>query len=117
MTLFELVERARQFRRDPTPSERVLWAALRGRSLNVRFYRQQVIWPFIADFASERPRLVIEIDGRVHETQVERDRERQQYLEAQGYRVVRFSADEVENRLEHVLKRLADVLLEAHGRP
>jgi len=110
MTRYELVARARQFRREPTRSERLLWAALRGRSLGVRFYRQQVIWPFIADLVAERPRLIVEIDGRVHEGQVERDQERQEYLEAQGYRVVRFSADDVERRGNDVVTSLARVL-------
>jgi very-short-patch-repair endonuclease len=118
MTRSQLLERAREFRQNPTRSERILWNAIRGRSLGVCFYRQQVMWPFIADFTVERPRLVVEIDGRIHEGQLIRDAERQQRLEAQGYSVVRFSADDVEYRLDAVLAFLTQVLSELRaGRP
>ena len=102
----QLIERARAFRRNPTRGERTLWEAFRGRSLGVRIYRQQPIGVFITDFACERPRLIIEVDGPVHDLTPERDQERQRYLEDRGYRVLRVSADEAEHRPADVVDRV-----------
>jgi very-short-patch-repair endonuclease len=88
----KLLAAARISRRTPTASEALLWAALRRNQLGVSFRRQQPIGPFIVDFYCPAQRLIIEVDGKVHEGREERDSERQALLEAVGYRVVRFSA-------------------------
>ena len=88
----------------------MLWAALRDKALGVKFRRQVVIGPFIADLVCASRRLVIEIDGPVHETQRERDAERQSFIEAEGYTFVRVTASEVENELDTVMTRLRSVL-------
>lgn len=108
----ELIERARAFRREPTRSEALLWEALRGQALGAKFRRQFVIGPFIADFACLSCRLVVEIDGTVHESQRERDAERQAFIEAEGFTFFRVTASEVEADLEAVLARLRDVLVQ-----
>jgi len=105
-----LTERARQVRRAPTPSEDRLWQALRGRALGGRFYRQKPIGPFVPDFVCERPHLVVEVDGPVHDRQVERDAERRRCLEDSGYPVLRVSAAEVEEGLDCVLARIRATL-------
>jgi very-short-patch-repair endonuclease len=102
----ESVERARQFRRRPTRSEALLWQAIRGRALGAKFYRQKPVGNFIPDFVCESHRLIVEVDGGIHETQVEYDAYRQQMLEIRGYRLVRVSADEVERTMPAVLVRL-----------
>jgi leucyl-tRNA synthetase len=101
-----LVERAREFRAKPTRSEELLWLALRGRALGRRFYRQHPIGPFIADFACLRPRLVIEIDGVIHDQQRTADLERQRFIEAEGYAVLRFVDEDVEHEIGAVLDRI-----------
>lgn len=91
-----MIEVARGFRKAPTPSEARLWELVRGGRLGVRFRRQQPIGSFVVDFFCPRHRLIVEVDGAVHAGQAERDRERQQLLEACGYRVLRLTATEVE---------------------
>jgi len=98
-----MVEVARDFRKAPTPSERRLWAALRRNQLGVSFRRQQPIGPFVVDFFCASHRLIVEVDGPVHESQRERDAERQTLLEACGYHVVRVTAEDVERNLPQVI--------------
>jgi very-short-patch-repair endonuclease len=93
------VPRARRLRRDATVFERVLWSALRERLPELKFRRQVPFGPYIADFASHRARLIVELDGEGHAFQIEADAERSRFLEGEGYRVRRFwNAEIVENR-------------------
>jgi len=101
---------AKDFRKEPTPSERLLWQALRGRNLGVKFRRQQPIGPFVVDFFCAQHKLIIEVDGSIHATQVERDRERQLLLEACGYRVVRITAHDVEHNVTTVIERIREAI-------
>jgi len=79
---------ARQFRKMPTPSENLLWQALRNRQLlGLKFRRQQPIGPFVVDFFCAEQRVIVEVDGPIHESQHERDAERQSLLEQCGYQV------------------------------
>ncbi|MGI9180790.1 MAG: endonuclease domain-containing protein [Longimicrobiaceae bacterium] len=97
-------EVARDFRKESTRSEATLWKALRGRALEGRkFRRQQPIGPFVVDFYCAAERLVVEVDGGIHESQVEHDRDRQQLLETLGLRFVRLPAAVVENDLPAAL--------------
>ena len=100
----KMTEVARQFRKEPTPSENILWQALRGRKLEGRkFRRQQPIGAFIVDFFCGAERLIVEVDGGVHDSQQEADRQRQELLESLGLRVVRVSSELVETRLDEAL--------------
>jgi|SRR5690606_4283333 len=102
---------ARQMRQAPTPAEDVLWQRLRNRQLkNAKFRRQRAIERFIVDFYCDAANLVIEVDGEIHQYTAEEDRLRQDYLEALGLRVLRFSNDEVLNNLDAVLEQIAEVL-------
>jgi very-short-patch-repair endonuclease len=93
---------ARYLRNNLTEPERKLWAHLRGRRMaGIRFRRQQPIGPYIVDFYCSKAKLVIELDGGQHTTDaaIEYDSRRTHWLEAQGYRVLRFSTAELlENR-------------------
>ena len=99
---------ARDMRKDPTRAEQVLWEALRGYRTEIKFRRQHLIGRFIADFYAPDRRLVIEIDGDVHlESQrIERDKERTAAFETLGYRVIRFTNDEVLNDTQRVVDRI-----------
>jgi very-short-patch-repair endonuclease len=102
-----MTEVAREFRKQPTPSEAILWQALRGRKLDGRkFKRQQPIGAFIVDFFCGAERLVVEVDGGVHETQQEYDQQRQELLEFLGLRFVRVSSQQVETDLNGVLETI-----------
>ncbi|NJK38225.1 MAG: endonuclease domain-containing protein, partial [Oscillatoriales cyanobacterium SM2_3_0] len=99
-----MTEVAREFRKEPTPSENILWQALRGRKLEGRkFKRQQPIGAFIVDFFCSAERLIVEVDGIVHESQQEADQQRQELLESLGLRVVRVASELVETDLDVAL--------------
>jgi very-short-patch-repair endonuclease len=94
-------------RHEPTPTEDALWQALRGRQLEgVQFRRQHAIDRFIVDFYSREARLVIEVDGPIHQYKAEEDAIRQQFLESTGLHVLRFSNQEVQQSLPNVLARI-----------
>jgi len=102
----ETRERAKQLRTCQTESERRLWNALRANRLGVKFQRQVVLAPFVADFAARSERLIVEVDGDTHGlTQVE-DVSRSQALARRGYRVIRFSNEEVMHNLDGVLRSI-----------
>ena len=107
----ELTRRARDMRKVMTEPETRLWLELRaGRFHGIKFRRQKVIGRHIADFASNDPKLVIELDGDTHATHSEYDAEHTRYLEAQGYRVARFSNAEVIENMAGVLQRLGEMV-------
>lgn len=108
-----MVEVAREFRREPTRSEGMLWELVRGKQLGVRFRRQQPIGPFVVDFFCPAHRLIVEVDGAVHASQGERDWERQLLLEACGYRVLRLAAAEVERDPQGALGRIRTALTDS----
>jgi very-short-patch-repair endonuclease len=101
--------RARSLRREQTVAESKLWACLRNRQLGgVKFSRQVAIGLFFADFCFRDAKLIIEIDGVTHETPEELagDSRRSTWLEAQGYRVIRFRNEELMGDLDAVLERI-----------
>ena len=103
----KMVEVAREFRKEPTRGEEILWEALRAKKVDgVKFRRQQPVGPFVVDFYAPTLRLVIEIDGPVHEYQQEADRARQEILEQLGLKIVRLSAGEVEHSLPTALAKI-----------
>ncbi len=84
----QMLEIAHQFRKAPTRSEALLWNALRRKRLDGRkFRRQQPIGPFVVDFFCPAERLIVEVDGPIHDSQREADRVRQQLLETLGLHV------------------------------
>ena len=101
-------ERARELRRDQTPAERELWARLRGKQLcGLKFRRQHPIGRCIVDFCCVASKLVIEVDGDSHAFQEEYDSARTAYLEERGYRVIRFTNQQVHRQLDDVLAEVA----------
>jgi very-short-patch-repair endonuclease len=89
------VPRARALRRDATEAEKKLWQHLRQPPFKQHHFRRQAtIGPYFADFASHQLRIVIEVDGGQHSLSTS-DEARTRYLEANGYRVLRFWNNEV----------------------
>lgn len=105
-----LYPEAQRMRRTPTPAEALLWARLRGRALGVRFRWQHTIDRFIVDFCCLEAKLVVEVDGAIHERQQARDAQRSERLGELGFRVLRFPNAEVEERMERVLAAIQDAL-------
>ena len=101
--------RARVLRQSQTQAEAVVWRALRGRGLGgVKFVRQEPIGPYFADFVCRDEKLVVEIDGATHSTEAElrNDARRTEFLCAHGYRVVRFTNEDVYRNLDGVLETI-----------
>jgi len=102
-----LLQRAREMRREPTKAEQTLWQSLRrGQLGNYKFRRQQPIGRYIVDFYCHQAQLIVEVDGDVHAEQEEYDAERTAWLEANGYRVIRFSNLSVNTNLDGVLQEI-----------
>jgi very-short-patch-repair endonuclease len=100
-------QRAKELRQSMTRAERNLWDRLRDRMLaGNKFRRQHPIGAYIVDFYCAEARLVIEVDGGIHLGQVEADASRSRDLEAKGYRVIRFSNEQIETSLETVLSSI-----------
>ena len=90
-TSAQVQQRARELRQEMTPAEKILWDRLRSRRLNgLKFRRQQPLGPYIVDYYCPEFRLGIEIDGDIHDYQVQDDLERTRCLETQCYEVIRF---------------------------
>lgn len=95
-------------RADGSAIEARLWEQLRNKRLSgVKFARQVVIGPYIADFVARFFKLIVELDGDSHGNQAEYDARRTAYLTQQGYRVIRFSNSEVVGNLNGVLELIA----------
>jgi len=87
-----------------TGTELLLWSRLRAHQLGGHKFRRQVpLGPFVVDFACFASRLVVEVDGPAHEASMRQDALRDAYLGRSGFRVLRFSADDVLHRLGDVL--------------
>lgn len=96
-----------------TEAESVMWEALRGRRLaERRFMRQHIIGDYIVDFVCEDDGLIIEVDGAYHaeKSQQEDDQLRTEKLEALGFRVIRFTNEEVLFGLDDVLTTIENEL-------
>jgi very-short-patch-repair endonuclease len=99
------VSRARTLRRNLTDAERALWYRLRHQQLGVRFRRQHPLGNYIVDFVCLDRKLVVEVDGSQH-LESQRDQERDQWLHAAGYRVLRFWNHEVLGQTQDVLEAI-----------
>ncbi|MBI1250033.1 MAG: DUF559 domain-containing protein [Alphaproteobacteria bacterium] len=95
---------AKKLRRTMTRAELILWAHIRKRTLGHRFRRQHPIGPFIADFACVAAKLVVEVDGATHATDAEiaADARRTEYLQSDGWRVLRVTNTDVYENLDGV---------------
>lgn len=98
--------RAKQLRAKLTVPERKLWNAIRANRVGIKFQRQVVLAPYIADFAARSERLVIELDGDTHAGREAYDAARTEALERLGYRVLRFTNADVMGNLDGVLRTL-----------
>lgn len=103
----KLFEKAKELRNNMTPAEKIMWEKLNRKQLmGYKFRRQHPIDSFIADFYCHAAKLVIEVDGKIHESseQKEHDSGRDFQLKELGLNILRFSNEEVINDIEKVLK-------------
>ncbi len=105
------LQRVRQLRQQQTPAEQFLWELLRDRRfLNAKFRRQHTLGSYIADFYCHQAHLVIELDGSIHQSQTLRDQDRDQWMQANGVTVLRFSNDAVYHQTAAVLNAIAELI-------
>ncbi|MFN6090600.1 MAG: leucine--tRNA ligase [Cyclobacteriaceae bacterium] len=105
-----LKENARENRREPTEAEDRFWQAVRNSNLGQKFRRQHAIAKFIVDFVCIEKKLVVELDGSIHHYQKREDEERTKIIETEGFRVIRFSNEQVLNSLSEVLEKIKSEL-------
>jgi very-short-patch-repair endonuclease len=102
---------ARQMRQSPTEAENALWQRLRDKGIGAKFRRQHTIDRFVVDFYCAKSKLLIEVDGEIHDYTKEEDAIRQQFLEeVHSLRMIRFTNEEVLNNIEFVLETIKEAL-------
>ena len=109
-----IFERAEELRSNPTHEEKLLWQFLKVNKLGVRFKRQHPIWLYIADFYCHEIKLVIEVDGSIHNVKevMEHDAIREEDIVSLGIRVIRFTNKEIRTQIENVIDKIETVIKE-----
>lgn len=104
----EIFENAKALRYNMTAAEIALWASLSLKFPNTKFRRQHPLGQYIADFYCHKHKLAIEVDGSIHNLPnvIQNDSEKQNFLEEQGLKVLRFTNSQVFNNLEQVLESI-----------
>jgi len=109
----ELTHLAKSLRRRSTDAEQLVWSRLRaGRLEGMKFRRQHPMGQYIADFVCLERKLIIELDGSQHALPEEllKDRQRSEWLEKEGYSVLRFLDNEALTNTEGVLEVIRERL-------
>lgn len=99
-------KRAEDLRLKMTAAENLLWARIKDKQLYEKFRRQHPIQLYIVDFYCHKHKLVIEVDGKYHDSrdQILKDEERSSELKFMGLEIMRFKNDEILNDIEMVIK-------------
>lgn len=107
----DIFEKATALRKNMTVAEKILWERLKNKQiLKLRFRRQHPIDIFIADFYCHAVRLVIELDGKIHNGQKEYDKGRTAEMEQFDIKVIRFRNEEIENNIENVIMKIESTI-------
>ena len=109
-----IFERAEQLRKNPTYEEKLLWQVLKVNQLGVRFKRQHPIWLYIADFYCHELKLVIEVDGSIHDVKevMDHDKLREEDIISFGIKVIRFRNKEIRTEIEIVIDKIRIIISE-----
>ena len=102
----EYSEARKELMNSMTEAEKLLWEKLKSKQLGVKFRRQHIIATFIPDFVALSIKLIVEVDGKIHLKNRAKDDERTLFLKMMGYKVIRFTNEEVENNIEEVVDRI-----------
>ncbi|MBG6060924.1 ATP-dependent exoDNAse (exonuclease V) beta subunit/very-short-patch-repair endonuclease [Flavobacterium sp. CG_9.1] len=109
-----LIEKAKEKRKEPTHAEKVLWMELKSKSLeDYKFSQQHLIDDFIVDFVCLSKKLIVEVDGDYHfsDEQIDLDENRTRTLKILGYKVIRFTNEQVIKSISEVLKEIKKELV------
>lgn len=112
-------QRAEELRNRMTPAEEILWNAIHINEWKLKFRRQHPIANWVVDFYCHPIKLVIEIDGDVHEAEdvKKNDEERQSYLQKMGLTILRFKNEEVFQNKKAVLQKIFDIIVKLRSPP
>lgn len=105
----KLFEFSKALRRNQTEAEEIIWQCLRNRKiLNFKFRRQHPVGKYIADFYCHEAKLIIEVDGEIHNNpeNQEYDQNRTDQLNEIGITVIRFTNEDVNNNLDEVINAI-----------
>ena len=107
-----LIDHAKAMRNEPTEAESILWEMLRSKKTGYKFRRQHPIDKFIPDFVCLDKKLIVEVDGDYHltEEQIELDKARTILLEELGYRIIRFSNEDIKSASHFVIEKIKSEL-------
>ena len=105
-----MVDRRKDLRSKPTPSENILWQQLRNNRLGFRFKRQYSIMNYVVDFYCHKAKLAIELDGEIHNQRKDYDEYRTRYLKAYGMSEIRFTNKDIMDNLSVVINQLNSLL-------
>lgn len=109
----KIIERCKNLRKDSTPQEIIFWSRVRAKRFKgLKFKRQYSLGKYVVDFICLERKLIIELDGCQHkeENQERYDKERTQFLENLGFRVLRFWNNEINNNLNGVFLKIEEFL-------
>jgi len=108
-----LIEKAQEMRKSPTNAEKVLWSEIKSKSMGNKFRQQHLIGDFIVDFVCLSRKLIIEVDGDYHFTdeQIQLDNERTIALNQLGYKVIRFTNNDILKNIHSVLSAIQQELI------
>ncbi|MDQ0967260.1 cyclase [Flavobacterium sp. W4I14] len=107
-----IFENAKRLRNNVTEAENLLWHVISNKQLGAKFRRQHPISCFIADFYCHEAKLIIELDGSIHDLPevINNDIERQKVLEGFGIKVMRFKNAKLYNNLDSVLEKINEAI-------
>jgi len=118
MHISNSTQRSRDLRKTPTNAEAYLWKVIRRKQISrLKFTRQKPISYtydnqtrlFICDFYCSNPKLVIEVDGEIHNSQEEYDKIKDEILNSMGINVLRFTNSEVLSNIGYVINRIKEL--------
>lgn len=111
-------KRAKRMRHEPVATEELFWSCVRNRKLGgFKFKRQVLIGPYIADFVCLEMRVVVELDGALHENRKDYDAERDRYLTNAGFKVMRLRNEDLAGALAATMKFVEHTLATAAPSP
>ena len=114
-----IVELSKKLRKDSTEAEDILWELLRNRQFNdLKFRRQHPFWRYIADFYCDDLKLVIELDGKIHESndKKEYDGIRDEIIEAYWVNVLRFKNEDIYENIDNIFQSIISYIPSPIGR-
>jgi very-short-patch-repair endonuclease len=109
---FNIKQKSRELRKTMTETEKILWSKLWKKQQNGIYFRRQHPYNiYILDFYCFQANLVIEVDGPIHDMTIEYDSERTRFLESSGLKVLRFTNEDIESRIDWVLELINGYLI------